>query len=42
MNILEYMTQHLLFLDGGMGSLLFARGMQAGELRSDGISPTRR
>ena len=32
MNILEYMTQHLLFLDGGMGSLLFARGMQAGEL----------
>lgn len=32
MNILEYMTNNLLFLDGGMGSLLFARGMQAGEL----------
>ena len=32
MNILEFMTQNMLFLDGGMGSLLFARGMQAGEL----------
>lgn len=32
MNILEFMTENLLFLDGGMGSLLFARGMQAGEL----------
>ena len=32
MNILEFMTTNQLFLDGGMGSLLFARGMQAGEL----------
>lgn len=32
MNILEYMKDHLLYLDGGMGTQLQAKGMQAGEL----------
>ncbi|MBQ8718978.1 MAG: homocysteine S-methyltransferase family protein [Clostridia bacterium] len=32
MNILEYMQEHLIYLDGGMGTLLQAAGMQAGEL----------
>lgn len=32
MNILEFMKDHLLFLDGGMGTLLQARGLQPGEL----------
>ena len=32
MNILEYMKDHLLVLDGGMGTLLQAAGLQAGEL----------
>jgi 5-methyltetrahydrofolate--homocysteine methyltransferase len=32
MNILEYMQEHLIYLDGGMGTLLQSAGMQAGEL----------
>ena len=32
MNILEYMKDHLLVLDGGMGTLLQAAGLQPGEL----------
>ena len=32
MNILEYMESHVLLLDGGMGSLLQAQGLTAGEL----------
>ena len=31
MNILSYMHDHILLLDGGMGSLLQARGLQPGE-----------
>lgn len=32
MNILEYAKDHILYLDGGMGTLLQARGLQPGEL----------
>ncbi|MBR2929649.1 MAG: homocysteine S-methyltransferase family protein [Clostridia bacterium] len=32
MNIIKYMKDHLLFLDGGMGTLLQERGMKPGEL----------
>jgi len=32
MNILTYANDHLLFLDGGMGTLLQSRGLQPGEL----------
>jgi 5-methyltetrahydrofolate--homocysteine methyltransferase len=32
MNILSYMKEHLVYLDGGMGTLLQAAGMQPGEL----------
>lgn len=32
MNILDYMKDHFLFLDGGMGTLLQAAGLQPGEL----------
>ena len=32
MNILKYMETHLLVLDGGMGTLLQAAGLAAGEL----------
>ena len=32
MNILEYMQDHLLILDGGMGTLLQAKGLQPGEM----------
>ncbi|MBO7175839.1 MAG: homocysteine S-methyltransferase family protein, partial [Clostridia bacterium] len=32
MNILEYLQNHLLVLDGGMGTLLQAAGLAAGEL----------
>ena len=32
MRITDYMKESLLFLDGGMGTLLQAAGMQAGEL----------
>ncbi len=32
MNVLEFMQSHLLFLDGGMGTLLQAEGLSAGEL----------
>ncbi|MBR6795039.1 MAG: homocysteine S-methyltransferase family protein, partial [Clostridia bacterium] len=32
MKITEYMKDHLVFLDGGMGTLLQAAGMKAGEL----------
>ena len=31
MTVLEYMRHHILLLDGGMGSLLQARGLQPGE-----------
>lgn len=31
MNVLEYMKDHVLFLDGGMGTLLQAEGLQPGE-----------
>ena len=31
MTVLEYMKDHVLLLDGGMGSMLVARGLQAGE-----------
>ena len=31
MNILDYIKDHLLFLDGGMGTLLQAQGLQPGE-----------
>ena len=31
MQVLEYMRDHILLLDGGMGSLLQARGLQPGE-----------
>lgn len=31
MTVLEYMKDHILLLDGGMGSMLVARGLQAGE-----------
>ena len=31
MTVLDYMRQHILLLDGGMGSLLQARGLQPGE-----------
>ena len=32
MNILEFSKDHLLFLDGGMGTLLQSQGLQPGEL----------
>jgi len=32
MNILDYAKDHLLFLDGGMGTLLQSQGLQPGEL----------
>ncbi len=32
MNILEYMKEHLLLLDGGMGTLLQAKGLKPGEM----------
>ncbi len=32
MKILDYLKENLLFLDGGMGTLLQAKGLQAGEL----------
>ena len=32
MNILQEMRQRRLFFDGGMGSLLQAKGLKAGEL----------
>ena len=32
MNVLKFMQSHLLFLDGGMGTLLQAEGLSAGEL----------
>ena len=32
MNILQYLKNHILYLDGGMGTLLQARGLTAGEL----------
>ena len=32
MNILDYANEHLLFLDGGMGTLLQSQGLQPGEL----------
>ena len=32
MNITEYLKDHILYLDGGMGTLLQARGLQPGEL----------
>ena len=32
MNILDYTKEHLLFLDGGMGTLLQSRGLQPGDL----------
>ncbi|MBO5219735.1 MAG: homocysteine S-methyltransferase family protein, partial [Clostridia bacterium] len=32
MNIREYIKDHLLFLDGGMGTLLQAQGLKPGEL----------
>ena len=31
MTVLQYMREHVLLLDGGMGSLLQARGLQPGE-----------
>ncbi len=31
MNFKEFLQQHIVFLDGGMGTLLQARGLQAGE-----------
>ncbi|MBR6809577.1 MAG: homocysteine S-methyltransferase family protein [Clostridia bacterium] len=32
MNVLEYMKDHVLMMDGGMGTLLQAKGLQPGEL----------
>lgn len=32
MKILQWMKEHHVFFDGGMGSLLQAQGLQAGEL----------
>ena len=32
MNITEYLKEHILYLDGGMGTLLQARGLASGEL----------
>ena len=32
MKITEYVKDHILYLDGGMGTLLQARGLQPGEL----------
>lgn len=32
MNILDYANDHILYLDGGMGTLLQARGLQPGQL----------
>ena len=32
MNIIEYLKEHLVYLDGGMGTLLQAQGLQPGEL----------
>ena len=32
MNIRDYMKDHFLFLDGGMGTLLQEAGLQPGEL----------
>ena len=32
MKILDYIKENILYLDGGMGTLLQARGLQAGEL----------
>ena len=32
MNVLQYLKEHILYLDGGMGTLLQARGLAAGEL----------
>ena len=32
MKITEYIKEHILYLDGGMGTLLQARGLSAGEL----------
>ena len=31
MNFLEYLKQNILYLDGGMGTLLQAEGLQPGE-----------
>jgi len=42
MNILDYMKDHFLFLDGGMGTLLQEAGLQPGELPGDGTYPIRR
>lgn len=32
MNILQYLKNHIVYLDGGMGTLLQARGLRAGEM----------
>lgn len=32
MNVLDYMKDHIVYLDGGMGTLLQAQGLQPGEL----------
>ena len=32
MNVLDYLKENLVYLDGGMGTLLQKRGLQAGEL----------
>lgn len=32
MNVLDYMKEHIVYLDGGMGTLLQAQGLQPGEL----------
>lgn len=32
MNVLEYLKEHIVYLDGGMGTLLQQRGLQPGEL----------
>ncbi len=33
MDILQHLKNNILYLDGGMGTLLQARGLSAGELR---------
>ena len=32
MNVLDYLKENLVYLDGGMGTLLQKRGLQPGEL----------
>ena len=32
MNVLDYLKENIVYLDGGMGTILQGKGLQAGEL----------